>query len=219
MAGYALCCMVRAPEPGSVKTRLTPPLTPIQASGLYRCFVKDTLRRVGSIRGLDTYIAYTPPDGRMKIYELISQGMFLTPQKGRTLGDRLYNVFSYLFGRGYSGVCVIGSDSPDLPLEYIEESIRLIRCGDGRVVLGPARDGGYYLVSMNLLTPVPFEGIPWSTERVLDETIKKVKRAGLGLRLLEPWYDIDSAEDLYLLRDNPDIPATAEYLRKNGILT
>jgi hypothetical protein len=95
-------------------------------------------------------------------------------------------------------VVIIGSDSPTLPREHVTAAFERLRQAD--VVLGPATDGGYYLVGMRGRCWPIFEGIEWSTPTVLADTIDRVRQAGAKLALLPPWYDVDTAADLHLLR-------------------
>ncbi|MEE9615024.1 MAG: TIGR04282 family arsenosugar biosynthesis glycosyltransferase, partial [Thermodesulfobacteriota bacterium] len=195
--------MIRVPVPGEVKTRLTPPLTPVEAAGLYRAFLADIFSRITGLRGVDIHSFYTPgntggPD--RELAEIVPQETSLTPQKGRDLGERMFNVFSGLFERGYERVALIGSDSPDLPLAHIEEAFSALETLPHGLVLGPARDGGYYLIAMDGPSQAPFEGVTWSTETVLEETVKRARENGMQVRLLKEWYDIDTPEDLLLLK-------------------
>jgi hypothetical protein len=135
----------------------------------------------------------------------------LVEQEGSGLGERIKNLFKLLFERGYNKVAVVGSDSPDLPIEYIREAFGLLDETTG-LVLGPALDGGYYLVALQVLFPALFDGIDWSTPEVLAQTLERARGGSIGYRLLRPWHDIDTAEDLRFLRDNPMTPESAAYI-------
>jgi hypothetical protein len=195
----ALAVMLKSPAPGRVKTRLTPPLTPEQASSLYRCFIEDTMRTVLGIPGVDVFAAYSPESDPGYTARLAA-GSEVFAQSGADLGERIFSVFSRLFAGGYSNVVVIGTDSPDLPPSFIEDAFARLAGGEADMVLGPADDGGYYLVGLGTLARAPFEGVAWSTETVLDETLEKARGAGLAVSLLGPWHDIDRPEDLEYLR-------------------
>ncbi len=210
----ALAVMVKYPEPGCVKTRLAPLLTPEGAAELYRAFIEDIFTRVKELAGVDIVAFFYPKAREEDFFTLISGGVSLFPQRGDDLGERLYNGFHFLFELGYKRVCIIGSDSPDLPLDIIEESFFSLDDSDGEdVVIGPARDGGYCLIAMDKLHEAPFKSIDWSTDKVLAQTVASVKEAHLSPILLRPWYDIDEPEDLKLLKDNPKAPKSALFLK------
>ena len=215
----ALAVMARAPRPGNVKTRITS-LTIEEKASLYRAFITDTFNRIKNLGGVDIFSFYTPRSGRDEISKDIPYRVFLTAQKGRDLGERLFNVFFSLFRRGYERVAVIGSDSPSLPPEYVQEAFSILK-GSETLVLGPAKDGGYYLVAMDRVSfkragKTLFSGIPWGSPMVLKETVKRAKANNTALKLLKRWYDIDTKEDLYLLKDNKDAPVSSGYLKKIG---
>ena len=215
----ALAVMARAPRPGNVKTRITS-LTIEEKASLYRAFITDTFNRIKNLGGVDIFSFYTPLSGRDEISKVIPYRVFLTAQKGRDLGERLFNVFFSLFRRGYERVAVIGSDSPSLPPEYVQEAFSILK-GSETLVLGPAKDGGYYLVAMDRVSfkragKTLFSGIQWSSPMVLKETVKRAKANNIALKLLKQWYDIDTKEDLYLLKDNKDAPISSGYLKEIG---
>lgn len=207
----ALAVMVKAPVPGLVKTRLVPPLTFDEAAGLYRCFVKDTFDSIKGLDGVRLYAPYAPPALGDEVASVIPAGVEAFPQEGHTLGERISNVFKRLFASGFKKVVVIGSDSPDIPLRYIEDAFKAL--GRASLVLGPAKDGGYYLVGMNVFDERPFQEIPWSTSKVLDETLKRAHSHHIPFELVSEWHDCDSFDDLALLRDNLSAPASSAFLK------
>ena len=207
---HALAVMVKAPVPGLVKTRLVPPLTFDEAAGLYRCFVKDTFDRVAGLEGVRFFSPYAPPALADEVVSVIPAGVEAFAQAGHTLGERISNVFKRLFSEGYGKVVVIGSDSPDVPLRYIEDAFKAL--GRVSLVLGPAEDGGYYLIGMNRFDERPFAAIPWSTSKVMDETLKRANSARMPFELISLWHDYDSFDDLALLRDNHSAPASSTFL-------
>jgi rSAM/selenodomain-associated transferase 1 len=216
----ALAVMLKAPVPGSVKTRLTPPLSEDEAAGLYRAFLADIFKRLGRLPSVDVHAFYTPVGKEDEILDILPEVIPIIPQKGKDLGERLYNVLEHLLkDKGYRRAAVIGTDSPDLPLEYIREAYgKLDEMDGGGVVFGPTTDGGYYLVAMDRLSRVPFDGIPWSTGRVLEATLKKAGENGLAVRLLKPWYDVDTVEDLSHVKDDGEAPETYGYIKKKRLL-
>lgn len=188
--------MVKAPLPKRVKTRLSPPLTDREAVELYRCFIMDIFARVSVLDGIDVFAAYTPK-GKEDIIKQLTGNVYLLPQRGIGLGKRLANLFSDLFARGYKKIVVIGSDSPDMPLEFIRTSFSVLD-KDG-VVFGPTEDGGYYLVGMNRFCRKIFEDIPWSTNNVLKRSLEICNAEGMDIFLIPKWYDVDTYKDLKML--------------------
>jgi uncharacterized protein len=185
----------KAPRPGGVKTRLCPPLSATAAAQLYRCFVLDILDRVRAVNGITPAVAYAPRRGR-RFFAAVRPRMLLIPQAGADLGARMAGVFERLFARGFEAVVLIGADSPTLPPAYLRRAIRAVRRSDVDGVIGPSEDGGYYLIGLRRPCPELFDGIAWSTGRVLAQTLARARRAGRRLRALPTWYDVDTVEDL-----------------------
>ena len=197
----ALVVMLKAPVAGKVKTRLVPPLTSKDAAKLYRCFIQDTFNLIGILNNIDIIAAYTPLNFTSKIKKIVSSKTITIPQKGKDIGERLENIFSLLFFAGYKKITIMGADSPDLPIKYIEKSFALLK-GKKELVLGPAKDGGYYLIAMSRECKEIFKGIPWSTYAVFSKTLEKAKNIGFQSVILPEWYDIDNINDLHLIRNN-----------------
>ncbi|MBI5644224.1 MAG: TIGR04282 family arsenosugar biosynthesis glycosyltransferase [Deltaproteobacteria bacterium] len=208
----ALAIMLKCPKPGEVKTRLVPPLSYGEAAGLYGAFLKDIFAKVSVLRHMDIYAACAP-EGAEGILEIIPRDIVVFFQEGGTLGERMYNVFKDLFGKGYRAVVVIGSDSPDIPAEYFKDAEDALLEAD--LVLGPADDGGYYLIAMKELSKLPFEGILWSTGTVLQDTLKKAG-AALSVKLISPWHDIDRIEDVRLIKES-GAPQSYRYIKALGL--
>ena len=221
----ALVVMLKIPIAGQVKTRLAAQIGKEDATKLYRCFIHDTFSGISLLKNIDIIAAYAPQNLINMAQKLAPSGVIAISQKGRDLGERIQNVFSHLFSIGYKKIAIIGADSPDLPTEYIEKSFLLLK-GKTRLVIGPAEDGGYYLIAMsNPSLPIAmlsgngnpasllkggevgfaaeiFKDIPWGTGTVFKETIEKAKRAGLKSAVLPQWYDVDEINTLKKLRDN-----------------
>ena len=198
-ARIAVAIMAKAPRPGEVKTRLCPPLTPPQATEVYRSFLLDKIAQVRGLDGVAPVVAYTPDDARGEFARL-APGFSLLAQRGAGLGARLTAAVADLLGDGHDGVILLDTDTPTLPRAHLEEAVRALRRGTGEVVLGPTEDGGYYLVGLGAPAPALFEGIPWSTAGVLAATLERARAAGLRARLLPPWFDVDTGPDLDRLR-------------------
>lgn len=200
--------MLKVPIAGKVKTRLAPPLSKKDAARLYECFIQDTFSRISVLKGIDIIAAYTPNGMAAKVKKIAPPDITIIPQKGKDLGERLQNIFSQLFSIGYKMVAIIGTDSPDLPVEYIKKSFSMLK-GTTELVLGPAEDGGYYLIAMSTECKEIFENIPWSTNIVFKKTIEKAERVGLKAAILPKWYDVDDIDSLKVLRDNLKIRPVA----------
>lgn len=188
----ALAIFAKMPVPGQVKTRLLPSLSPEQSADLYRCMLLDTVTRVSTLC-FDTFLFY---DGEEEYFRKIAPGARIIPQQGNDLGSRLENAFSAVSSLGYTACSVIGTDAPDLPLSYVEESFKQMQ-GGADVVFGPAEDGGYYLVAVKGSYGDLFKEIPWSSADVLQSSLDRARSGGLSATLLPSWYDVDSIEDLY----------------------
>ena len=218
----ALVVMLKLPVAGKVKTRLTPPLKKEDAAELYKCFIQDIFSRISTLNGIDIIAAYTPKNLAERIKRIVPVNTMLIPQKGSDLGERLQNIFSQLFSIGYKKVAIIGTDSPDLPVEYIKKSFSSLNKNTS-IVIGPSRDGGYYLIAMSRYSEEVFKDIPWSTNTVFKITLEKAKKAGLLPAFLPEWYDVDETGDLKTLRENMRLhyPAakTSKFLEKIGHLS
>jgi uncharacterized protein len=201
------CCglavMAKAPRPGKVKTRLSPPLTPDQASALNICFIQDTaenIREVAEAGNSVGLVIYTPVGDEAAFDGLLPQGFLLLGQRGDGFGERLLHACEDLFSCGFSAVCLIDSDSPTMPQAALLQAVAwLSRPGD-RVVLGGSDDGGYYLIGLKRVHHRLFGQIDWSTERVLEQTLERAREIGLPSELLPTWYDVDDAATLQRLR-------------------
>ena len=203
MLSAALVIFAKAPIPGQVKTRLCPPLTPDEAATLHGSFVLDTLERTKTAATrltlpFDRYLACAP-SSTLVFFKIMEErhGVKLLDQEGEDLGIRMRHACDTLFKRGYQHVLIIGTDVPSLPLDHYKQALTLLEKHD--LVLGPALDGGYYLIGLNTPAPLLFESMPWSTGRVLALTREKANSLGLTTGLLPEWRDIDRIEDLLAL--------------------
>lgn len=228
--GPIIVIVAKAPVPSRVKTRLCPQLTATEAARLYTLFFQDMVeemlrltRSSGALPACGTVaVAYTPDGAEEDFKAILPQAVPLFPQQGRDLGQRLAGIFEKLYGQGYAPVIVINSDSPDMPHALVGRSIERLAEPHIDLVLGPCRDGGYYLIGSKRPLAQLFSDIPWSTDRVLDTTVQCARELGLRFTLLDPWYDIDHYEDLLLFlernRNRPDASReagwrTLRYLR------
>jgi len=205
----ALVIFAKAPIPGQVKTRLCPPLTPDEAATLHGSFVLDTLERTKTAVAklklpLDRYLACAPSATHVffKIMEE-RQGVKLIDQVGADLGARMNQAFQRLFAQGYRQDVLIGTDVPTLPLSHFKQALLALENHD--LVLGPALDGGYYLIGLKRMAPELFADMSWSTDQVLGLTQEKAATIGLKASLIQPWRDVDTLADLEaLIKDCTD---------------
>jgi uncharacterized protein len=199
----ALVIFAKAPIPGEVKTRLCPPLTPDEAATLHGSFVLDMLERtklaVATLQlPFHRYLACAP-SSTLVFFKIMEerQSVRLLDQVGEDLGQRMHHTFVDLFANGYKQVIIMGTDVPTLPLSVYQEAFTIL--GRSDMVLGPALDGGYYLIGLRQPVEKLFVGVPWSTDQVLAVTEQQAKTLGLSVGLTSPWRDVDTIEDLHSL--------------------
>jgi rSAM/selenodomain-associated transferase 1 len=183
--------IAKAPVPGRAKTRLVPPLTGAQAAELQRALLLDTL---GACRAEvdDVAILHAEP-AEAPAFERLAPGTALLLQEGRGLEDALGRTFDRHTTAG--PVAIVSSDVPGLPPGSLARAFAALE-GGADIVLGPAHDGGYWLIAMCEHHPEPFREIPWSTPAVLGVTLARCREAGLRVELLDVWRDLDTVVDL-----------------------
>ena len=199
----ALAIMAKAPVVGSVKTRLVPPLTQVQAAEFYRALLLDQFDHLRKFAGAKRYVFYAPADAEKFFRDLGGIDSAYLPQSDGDLGARMAQVFIDLQRLGHRNIVLIGSDVPALPWAILDEAFSQLAKAERRVVLGPSQDGGYYLVGMNQPTPEVFQEMTWSHDRVLAETTARLGGLGMSYSLLPTWFDLDVAEDFQRLRALP----------------
>lgn len=188
MNNKALGIMFRVPEFGKVKKRLAAQIGDEEALKAYTSMLHSTIIKVLNLKGIDIFGFYDGT-GEIKIDQINS-----IPQKGENLGEKMCNTFNHLFDNGYNKAVLIGADSPDLPLHYIEEAF--FRLDSYDLVIGPAEDGGYYLIGMSRLLSTIFKDIQWGSSNVMKNTVSIAEKEGIKYFLLPQWYDIDDIENL-----------------------
>lgn len=189
-----LVVFVKQPVPGAVKTRLAPALGAEAAAEVYRALVAGLLEATAPAgRDYERLLFYDPPSATEAIRAWLPAGGLRRQAEG-DLGQRMADAFARCFARGASRVAVIGSDVPGLRRQDVLEAFAALDARD--LVLGPARDGGYYLLALRAPQPVLFEGVPWSTATVLDATKERARSAGLSVATLRTLGDVDTVEDL-----------------------
>ena len=222
----ALAIFAKVPVAGLVKTRLASVLTAEGAAALYRGFLVDTVALALKVRRCQIHLFYTPREALSVLQDMLKQPVELLPQSSGDLGSRMNGVFRDLFTKSFKSIILIGGDLPTLPLNRLTMAFSALERRD--VVLGPSVDGGYYLIGLRAPQPELFEGVAWSTNQVLGQTIERVHRLGLEVQCLEPWYDVDTIEGLGFLVSHlrlllacrcPDLPRqTVDVLHQLGLL-
>jgi uncharacterized protein len=205
----ARCCgiavMAKASVPGRAKTRLVPPLTFEEAAELNTAFLKDVVENIASaaedspIRG---YAAFGPPESSAFFKSTLPPTIGLIDAWYPNFGDCLFAAIARLLDDGHQSAIVLNCDSPNLPTALLVTAAQyLSRAGD-RVVLGPARDGGYYLLGLKTPHRRLFEDVAWSTQYVAAQTLERAAELGLEVHILPDWYDVDDAASLRQLHDD-----------------
>jgi len=186
---------VKAPLRGLVKSRLAAVLGQDSALELYRTFVLDILASIEK-SGVPCRICYHPADSGKIVMNWLGNHLQYLPQEGRDIGERMERAFRQAFSEGASGAVLIGGDIPDLPPKLLNDAFASL--SKNGAVIGPAKDGGYYLIGFRSDTFFPdiFRGIVWSTDTVLSRTLQIFERAHHKVSLLPPWSDVDTIDDL-----------------------
>ena len=184
------------PLPGQVKTRLADEVGGEVAARLYAAFMDDLAFRFRAA-GDHRVLGFWPADSGTFFDQYGKLGYELWPQPEGDLGQKIISFFKYALKEEGSRAVLIGTDSPTLPSEFAEQAFDMLKQVD--CVLGPATDGGYYLIGLRRPMPALFENIAWSGANVLVQTVQRATAAGLSLDLLTPWYDVDDLKGLQVL--------------------
>ena len=197
----------KAPVVGQVKTRLAAELGSDLAAQLQQAFIRDIGRRFSqqdTITPIRLVAVCTPHTEFPVFAELSQMGWALWLQGDGDLGARLKRAIRRSVEKGAERIVVIGSDSPTLPTELVEMAFAALRHTE--VVIGPAFDGGYYLIGLNRELVAPFEGIDWGRPTVFSSTMARIEEAHISCTVLPFWYDIDQLDDLSLLARTVGLP-------------
>lgn len=197
-ADTGVVVLAKLPRSGNAKTRLAGTLTSRQRATLQAALLRDALtkaRRVGK-----TYLAFCPPDALDEARRYEPSSCF--PQSGADLGERMANALGEVLQRGHGAALLIGTDCPYLTHQELRRAAGLLRHGD--VCLGPAMDGGYYMIGMRRLHRGVFDAVPWSSPATLKITIECLSSLGLTYSLTQPLPDIDTPQDLDTLIESVD---------------
>ncbi len=200
----AIIVMAKVPRPGNVKTRLRPILSDEQSAELSKCFLLDTVAKVDKM-SVNVVIAFTPDGGGDEVKALLSRKHVYIAQSGFELGERLESAIAEANNQGFGPVVVIGTDSPTLPVSYIQAAVEHLTVNSNGVAIGPTDDGGYYLIGMSRPQNGLFRGVSWSTDRVFEQTIANAREIpGVDILELPLWYDVDEPADVFRLSTEMD---------------
>lgn len=187
----AIIIFIKNPEKGKVKTRLAKDIGEEEALNIYLSLLKKT-RDVTNKADADKFIFYSNYIDGQDDWDSNAYHKLL--QRGLDLGERMYHAFKSIFSKNYFKAIIIGSDCPQLSVEILNEAFNKLDSRD--FVLGPAKDGGYYLLGMKKIEPEIFQNKSWSTSTVLEDTITDIGNMNKTYWLLQELSDIDTADDL-----------------------
>ena len=218
--GDALVIVAKYPRPGHVKTRLGASIGFEQSARLYGAFLRDLTERFTTASAHDSYhLIWACADDPTLMESILGRGVRMIRQRGDDLAERLYAICCDTAALGYERTIILGSDSPHVPAAAVTDALALLESAD--VALGPAEDGGYYLVGIrNQPTPPDiFTGVTMSTSAVLAETLERVAALGLSAQFIKTTFDVDTEADMirlaHLLDASPTLaPHTHELLRE-----
>jgi rSAM/selenodomain-associated transferase 1 len=209
------------PQAGAVKTRLGG--GPDWGARVARAFLLDTVARLKTVDAFRV-LAFAPETAADSFWDLLDGSFHLTPQGDGDLGARMARFIARDLLAGGGAVVLVGADSPTLPIAYIEDAFDRLESVD--LVLGPATDGGYYLIGCRGGVPPIFDGIAWGGAEVLAQTIAQLNDPQRRLSLLPPWYDVDTPESWTMLRGHvaalrragvdPGVPLTEALLHESA---
>jgi len=193
----ALIVFVKAPRRGRVKTRLQPELTADHALHFYKAVVEDLVAQLRGAVYCNAKIFFTPPDAHNEITDWLGDQFSYFPQQGNTLGDRMFNAMQKIFQQNYKKVVLVAGDLPTLDSTTIVRAFSALN--DYDVVLGPAHDGGYYLIGSTKPSRELFQNIAWETPLVFQQTIRNAQNADLNIVQLEIKSNATTYEDVMRL--------------------
>jgi rSAM/selenodomain-associated transferase 1 len=190
-----ICFMLKAPRSGEVKTRLGREIGFDEAERIYRRLVENQLEHLS---GEELEVHYAPAEALDQMREWLGPSRCYVAQSAGGLGERLTHAMRAAFEQGAEAVLFLGGDCPDVTREIIDETEALLAIHD--VVIGPAADGGYYLLAVKSCQPGLFQEIDWSTERVFRQTMTRIQELGLKSHTLPTFTDVDDLSSLNLAR-------------------
>jgi uncharacterized protein len=218
MGGFAaIGIMCKAPIPGRTKTRLAAVIGAEQAAALSACFLRDiatTIEAIPPQLGRKGYGIYAPQGAEVVLRTILPPTFGLMLQADAEFGNVLQGAVQGLLAAGHDCAMLVNSDGPTLPLSYLVDALDQLRRPGDRMVLGPAADGGYYLIGLRAAHAHLFNAIPWGTDAVARLTLERASEIGLEAVLLPEWYDVDDGESLAWLRQ--EFAGRSERFRSGG---
>ncbi|MFH1723079.1 MAG: TIGR04283 family arsenosugar biosynthesis glycosyltransferase [Elusimicrobiota bacterium] len=213
--GRSLLVFLKAPVPGKVKTRLSREIGAARAAEAYAAMARAVREEVECLSGMDIVWSYAPEPGFEDLAWLGLPGAPFRRQPEGDLGRRLEAAFERAFAESGGPVCAIGTDSPGLPAATITAAFDALESHD--LVVGPAEDGGYYLIGMSRHLPGLFCDIPWSGPLVFEKTLERAREEALRVKLLPAYFDVDTARDLERWRERSNDPEPrGTYPKRDG---
>ena len=182
---------VKAPRMGTVKTRIAQTAGAERACAIYRQMVDGIVENLSAFK--EVQLRFTPDDARQEIQEWLRDGWSAQPQGSGELGERLDRAFQENFAEGLKRVAIIGSDCPEVGTSDVRAALSELKSHD--LVVGPAVDGGYWLIGLRAPRSELFRDILWSSDQVLAQTLARAKTLGLRIQLLRILTDIDTEKD------------------------
>jgi rSAM/selenodomain-associated transferase 1 len=204
MSVAAIGIICKAPQPGLSKTRLATAIGAEAASELSACFLRDVAAAIEGVPealGRRGYGVYAPAGAEHNMRQLLPAGFELLLQAGDDLGHVLLGAARTLLSSGHDCILLVNGDSPTLPPRVLVQAIETLREPGDRMVLGPASDGGYYLIGLKHPHRQLFTQIAWGTDTVARSTCERAAEIGLATTLLPEWYDVDDLKTLRWLQD------------------
>ena len=204
MSVAAIGIICKAPQPGRSKTRLAKAIGVVAASELSACFLRDVaaaIEAVPAALGRRGYGVYAPEGAEHIMRRLLPAGFGLLLQAGDDLGDVLLGATRALLVAGHDCVLLVNGDSPTLPPRLLLQAVEALREPGDRMVLGPASDGGYYLIGLKRPHRQLFAQIAWGTDTVARSTCERAAEIALATTLLPEWYDVDDIDTLRWLQE------------------
>lgn len=201
----ALLIFAKYPAPGKVKTRLAAAVGAELAAQLYEEFIRRTLALARQSRCAARFITFTPAHQEGRLRQLFpGPWEWFAQTDSSDLGERIHHAIQHVQRQGYTAVLTLGTDSPSLPVAYLDQAALALSEHD--LVLGPATDGGYYLIGLKSAPRKLFAAIDWSTERVLAQTLQRAAQLHLSVYQLPPWYDVDDLPALQKFCSASNLP-------------
>jgi rSAM/selenodomain-associated transferase 1 len=199
-----LTIFTKYPEPGRTKTRLIGVLGEDGAAKLQKELTEKTVQKIDQLVKTSTVepVIYFEGGDLVSMQNWLGHQRIYQQQAKGDLGKKLKNAFHDAFAAGAQRVVTIGCDCPDLNKEHIGRAFDALYMKD--IVLGPATDGGYYLIGIQRPLDALFENIPWGTDKVFEKTVSLAKKLGLSIEILEELHDVDRPEDLEYINYHPD---------------